>query len=397
MANFSMLDEITTAVLEPPPRIVPEPVPLCATDTDTDRAPAWIHGGHIPGLDGLRAVAVLMVLAAHMYQTVGFPDWPHFKLLCRQGANGVDIFFVISGFLITTLLAREIDREGQIDLKKFYLRRSLRIIPAYFALVLVVAVLHQVGYVTMRPRDWIGALTYTSNFYYRPSWELGHSWSLAIEEHFYLLWPFVLYAGGIRWGWRVGVFWLVACALIRIGIALGVPAHLFPVGSFYHETSNCSAMAEVWTLTRLDTITMGSLLALLCRSDKGRAWLDRWTTPKRMWLFLGIFCLSLVLCRSGKYTLCASYTVNGFCIAMLIWGMIRSEGVMRAILNNRWLRAIGLGSYSLYLWQQLFINPHHAGWVHQFPQNMFFAVGAACLSFWLIERPMNRLKDRVAG
>ena len=391
-----MLDDKTTAVLEPPRRTVTvlEPVPVCASPNEE---PLWIRRGHIPGLDGLRAVAVLMVLVTHTYQTVGFPDWPLFKLLCRQGANGVDIFFVISGFLITTLLAREIDRAGQIDLKRFYLRRSLRIIPAYFALILVVAVLHQVGYVTMRSRDWIGALTYTTNFYYRPSWELGHSWSLAIEEHFYLLWPFVLYAGGIRWGWRVGLFWLAACALIRAGIAFGVPENLFPAGSFYHETSNCSAMAEVWTFTRLDTITMGSLLALLCRSDKGRAWLDRWTTPNRMSLFLGIFCLSLVLCRSGKYTLCAFYTVNGFCIAMLIWGMIRSEGVMRTILNNRWLKIIGLGSYSLYLWQQLFIHPHHAGWIHEFPQNVLFAMGAACLSFWLIERPMNHFKDRVAG
>ena len=389
-------DTSTTALLTPPTRSRREAVTKTVRQVAVAE-PAWIRRGHIPGLDGLRAIAVLMVLMAHAYQTVGFPDWPLLKSVCRHGAMGVDIFFVISGFLITTLLAREIEREGQIQLKKFYLRRSLRIIPAYICLMLVVAICQQVGYFELQSRDWISAATYTTNFSYHPSWELGHCWSLSVEEHFYLLWPFVLYAGGIAWGWRVGLFWLVACWSVRVAIALGISKQMFPADSVWSDQSWCAAMAENWTFTRLDTITLGSLLALCCRSVQGRAWLNRWTTPKLLWLYFATFCVSIGLSYSSKYNLCVAYTLNSVCIALLMWGLIQSQGIAIRVLSNPVLKVIGLGSYSIYLWQQLFIHPRHAGWIHEFPQNVALAMGVAFLSFWLVERPMNRLKDRVAA
>ena len=363
----------------------------------TQRAtPAWIGRGHIPGLDGLRAVAVLMVVMTHCVQTVGFPDWPLIKQIGLRGAIGVDVFFAISGFLITTLLVRELERDGEIGLKRFYLRRFLRIMPAYIGLMVAVAVCQRFEYFQMQSRDWIGALTYTTNFLFHPSWELGHSWSLSIEEHFYLLWPFVLYVGGSVLGWRVGIACVISCWLIRCGIAFGLLSKIFPAGSELANVTYCAQMAESWTFTRMDTITMGSLLALACRTSNGRAWLDRLTEPEMLWIYLITVCVSIALSQSGKYMLCVAYTLNGTCIALLMWGAIQSKGVVRRVLSNRLLKVIGLGSYSIYLWQQLFIHPRHAGWIHEFPQNIAFAMGAAFLSYWLIERPMNRLKDRVA-
>lgn len=354
--------------------------------------PSWINYGHIPGLDGLRAIAVLLVLMTHSFQTAGFPDWAPLKYLCHQGVVGVDIFFVISGFLITTLLMRELERTDRIHLKRFYLRRFIRIMPAYVALMFVVGICQHVGYFHLGSRDWIAAATYTSNFLYHPSWELGHGWSLSIEEHFYLLWPYVLYAGGVSWGWRIGVACLAVCWTLRCAIAFGVSKLIFPADSIWSDMTWCAKMAESWTFTRLDTITMGSLLALACRSSNGRAWLNRFTGNRLLWTYFVLFCVSLFLTHSSKYTLCVAYSLNALCIALLMWGLIQSRGIARRVLECWPLKVIGLGSYSIYLWQQLFIHPRHQGWIHLFPQNLFLALGAAFLSYWLIETPMNKLK-----
>lgn len=394
-----MSDDSGTLLLEAPPAVntdwIHQPIPEMAPVSMPN--PSWIHRGHIPGLDGLRAVAVLLVLVTHCHQTRGFPDWPVVKSICLQGAIGVDIFFVISGFLITTLIARELERDGQIQLKRFYVRRFLRIAPAFVGLMFAVAVGQAFGYFHLEMRDWIGAATYTSNFLYRPSWELGHSWSLSIEEHFYLLWPFVLYAGGMTWGWRAGLACLASCWLIRCGIAFGLTRFLFPADSCWADVSWCSQMAETWTFTRLDTITVGSLLALASRSENARNCLNRVTRPELLWIYFVTFSVSITLMRSSKYTLCVAYSLNAFCIGLLLWGLIQSKGIARSVLENPLMKVIGLGSYSLYLWQQLFFNPRHEGWIHMFPQNLVLALGAAFLSFWLIETPINRLKDRVAA
>ena len=134
---------------------------------------SWIDRGQIPGLDGLRAIAVMMVLMAHGHQTVGFPDSPLLKHLFLQGAIGVDIFFILSGFLITTLLARELERDGHVQLKRFYLRRLLRIMPAYICLLVVVALCQQAGYFQLQSRDWIRGSHLHHKFFVSPVVGIG--------------------------------------------------------------------------------------------------------------------------------------------------------------------------------------------------------------------------------
>ena len=355
--------------------------------------PDWLDRGQIPSLDGFRAIAVILVLMCHSCQTAGFPDWPLLGKVAHRGRFGVDIFFVISGFLITTLLVRELERKGQLNLKRFYVRRSLRIIPAYCAMLAVVAICQFVGKLQLESRDWIGALTYTTNSIDHPSWDLGHTWSLAVEEHFYLLWPFALFVGGLVGGWRMAIGCIASCWCMRCLIALVLPGFVSAADATYY-----SSMAENWTITRLDTISMGCLLALACRSDYWRAFLDRITRPWLLVLYFVTICASQALGGySTRFQLCVSYTLDAVCIALLIWGMIRSEGLARRVLANPVLTTIGVGSYSIYLWQQLFIHPYQVGWMHRFPQNIFLAFGAASLSYWIIERPFNRLKDRLAS
>jgi len=384
----------STELLEPlelsaPPTGSSNKRPRRAAETTTE-APDWLDRGQIPGLDGLRAIAVTWVVLVHSERTVGFPDW--LRVISHHGHLGVDIFFVISGFLITTLLTRELERHGQINLRRFYIRRFLRIIPAYCALLAVVAICQYAGRIHVPSRDWIAALTYRTNALYHPTWELGHTWSLAVEEHFYLIWPFVLFAAGLTGGWRAAVGCIVGSCILRCMISLVLPKIIGPA-----EASLYSALAENWTITRLDTISSGCLLALASRRDNLRSWLDRHTTPVYLVAYVLTLCGSLMMGSSGKLHLCVCYSLNAFCISMLVWGMIQSQGIIRQVLANPILTTIGAGSYSIYLWQQLFIHPDLKGWIHVFPQNVAFALGAAWLSFRVIEQPFNRLKDRWAA
>lgn len=353
--------------------------------------PDWLDRGQIPCLDGLRAIAVSLVLIVHAMQSPGFPESPVIRHLADHGHIGVDIFFVISGFLITTLLARELERTGTVNLKRFYVRRFLRIIPAYLVLLLVVAACQMAGKFDLRTRDWVAALTYTTNFLYHPSWELGHTWSLSVEEHFYFLWPFALFVAGLAGGWRMALSCIVGCWGIRCFIVLGLP-----ILANRETASYYSPLAENCTFTRLDTISMGCLLALASRSDFWRGWLDRLTRPAMMFGYFATICAALELGAISKFHHCVYYSLSAACIALLMWGLIRSEGLARRIMSNRVLMTMGIGSYSIYLWQQLFIHPKQVGWIHAFPQNIALSLVAACLSFWIIERPCNRLKDRVA-
>ena len=144
------------------------------------------------GLDGLRAIAVACVLVAHASDS---PDNPtllyRIALELRLGALGVKLFFVISGFIITWLLLREERRHGDISLRFFWLRRSVRIIPplaGYLAVVFLLSFFFQ--HIAPNPRDYLAAITFSWGWWADvENWWVGHTWSLSIEEQFYALWP----------------------------------------------------------------------------------------------------------------------------------------------------------------------------------------------------------------
>ena len=150
---------------------------------------------HIPSLDGLRALSVLLVIVLHtLLRNHLYNQIPFVYRLVGNGSLGVFIFFVISGYLITTLLLREREKTGTISLKSFYIRRAFRILPPLYLYILFLAVLGATGHLPgMNRRELITALTLTRNYVPHVSlWAMEHFWSLCIEEQFYLLWPTVL-------------------------------------------------------------------------------------------------------------------------------------------------------------------------------------------------------------
>jgi peptidoglycan/LPS O-acetylase OafA/YrhL len=152
----------------------------------------------IPYLDGLRGYSILTVVIAHCLQSVHLPQWlMPAKLLFGNGVLGVDIFFAISGFLITTLLLREWQQSGSISLRAFYERRVARIFPAAYTYIAIIAVLAMIGVVQIRWDAFFAASFFTWNYgtllnLFAGSKDIqlfNHFWSLSLEEQFYLLWP----------------------------------------------------------------------------------------------------------------------------------------------------------------------------------------------------------------
>jgi peptidoglycan/LPS O-acetylase OafA/YrhL len=307
------------------------------------------------------------------------------KVIGSRGPVGVDVFFVLSGFLITTLMLRELSRTGRISIRAFYIRRFLRIIPAYATLLFVVFVLERGGWSELTSRDWIAASTYTVNFLQHPAWEIGHVWSLSIEEHFYLAWPLLMATTAGLMGRRAALFAMIFCFVARWVIILFAPAYI--------------PMAELWTFTRIDGIATGCLLAFLAWDATWRARLDRFGSNN--WAVAAVAsCLlaSLVLSRSGKFSVGVAYTLNACCIALLCWAIVqRSDSLLGRLFNHWSVRWIGVASYSLYLWQQLFLDHGKDSLLCSFPQNVVFAFAAALLSHWVVEKPFLKLKARFAA
>src|SRR5438067_6736963 len=144
----------------------------------------------MPSLDGLRAVSIALVLVGHLAGSRGFLSFDTIAKAGDLGNLGVRTFFVISGFLITGLLAAEREKSGRVDLTAFYFRRALRIFPAFFVFLAAVVLLSRIGFAELDRRDFLQAVTYTFNYRGASSnFSLKHLWSLAVEEQFYLIWP----------------------------------------------------------------------------------------------------------------------------------------------------------------------------------------------------------------
>ena len=335
-----------------------------------------------PALDGLRAVAISAVV---LYHTGG---------LVPGGYLGVDLFFVLSGFLITTLLLGEWTERGTVSLESFYRRRALRLLPALFVLLAIFLVLTLTfGAVEGRPlhRDMFGVaagLGYFSNFAmtgepltHAMPYEIRHLWSLAAEEQFYLLWPpilFIVLRGRTR----------LALAVVGAGVVFMTLRQL----QLYLDGASWQRMA-FGVDTRSVSILVGCVLALVITLPRTE-WLSRskWLEP----LAVGSLAVFLVL-DLGRELFVGPLLVFAVCCACVIVRALDDRSALASLLSIAPLVFLGRISYSLYLWhlpvfvafgidrQQLELTAVPA---------LGIAVALAIASYYLVELPFLRRKGQ---
>jgi peptidoglycan/LPS O-acetylase OafA/YrhL len=333
----------------------------------------------IPSLDGLRAISILMVVWGHLYGTRGY--WWESGGIWDVGELGVRFFFVISGLLITSILRQEVNATDSLNLWRFYFRRTLRIFLPYYAFLLALLFLQPWGWFSVTPTDFAHAFTYTSNYQLTRNWNLAHTWSLSVEEQFYLLWPAVLIFVGWRKGLTAAGLLLLLCPAFRLLLFWLWPERTDGIGHQFETVA--------------DALAMGCLLA-------GK---DEWPHPVRAFyewilhsrLMLAVPVVAVLANATHEHPLSfffLGHTVINVCAALCIdWAIQNTRGLIGRFLNAKPLVWLGLMSYSLYLWQQPFLNRYSELWVAAFPQNLLFVFAAALLSYWLVERPALRLRQ----
>jgi peptidoglycan/LPS O-acetylase OafA/YrhL len=344
--------------------------------------PANRATGYIPTLDGWRAVAILWVLEGHSRRW-----WWHGLTnsgIADAGYKGVQLFFALSGFLICTLLLREEAKFGSISLKSFYTRRIFRIQPAALAYLLTIAILTVIGVFPPFWRGIAGALLMVRNLW--PGvhgtvyWYTGHFWSLSVEEHFYLLLP--------------GFLLLVRKRRLRILFTVTVLLEIWRIVVLSHPALQRSGdIVDLRTDLVLGGILLGSVFAIALTKEKLRRAAERWLKPWIALLFTAAVYTVLYfhMTRLWNAMLISTYPV------LLTATVLHPDTWLGRLLEWPPLRFIGRISYSLYLWQELFLVPITRDRLH--------AHGALCLaaafacaiaSYYLIEMPMIRIGHRVA-
>lgn len=301
-----------------------------APDHGEYRARRWFGA-----LDAVRALSILAVVFHHV---VGGPRWGSIEL---RGFLAVDVFFVLSGFLIATLLVRERERTGTIDLRAFWVRRARRIFPAYYTLLLVMALGLGLRPGSSNAEAFFGGLpyyaTYTSNWVQVPrnadgseSW-MHLAWSLATEEQFYLVWPLVE-----RLGSRLRA--AVLAGLIALNLAIAV----------------------AWTGPRPDVLQvtylpllLGVALAHGLHHARGFGWVARWAGARAAAPTLALLALAVGCARPGLVTGWPRAVFALVATAALAALVVREDHGLSWLTRARLLRRLGAVSYGMYLYHQL--------------------------------------------
>jgi peptidoglycan/LPS O-acetylase OafA/YrhL len=340
---------------------------------------------YIPTLDGWRAIAILLVLASHeVVHSVGAASSTALNL---YGRYGVDVFFAISGFLICTLLLDEQQRTGAISLRSFYLRRAFRILPAALIYLVAIATLRAMGIISgVRPAEWLGSLLFVRNLQSLgpSSWYTSHFWSLSVEEHFYFILPGLLVLLSRRFRSAPSPRGTDPRALILFLIS----AVILPTGIFLSRIRS-----GVFTDYKLGAIFLAASAAVFLWDADLRARVARILPPATVVPFTA----ALTIVITGRKAL---LVLPFLFLASVLSTVLHPTAFLSRILESKPLRFIGKRSYSLYLWQQLFLSAHFGPpemRLQRWPLSLLCAFAAACLSYALIERPMIRLGHRLAA
>jgi peptidoglycan/LPS O-acetylase OafA/YrhL len=348
--------------------------------------------GRLPALDGLRTFAVLAVFVFHSA-----------TLVARGGAIGVDIFFVLSGFVITLLLLREYEKQGRISLGRFYIMRLARLWPALLlvcAVVICIAVILPNGSLGGEIFPSLRAALYTTNIFraiaapdYNDYSSMAHTWSLAVEEQFYLVWPLVFIL-------------LMKMMTLRRAATTTLCLALLPVILRFAIWDDGAGKNHIYNGvdTRADQLLVGCGLAMLLASlPPASEALIRVSRIFRVgiWPALGLLllvCVAFPISRITGTVAGAYWTVGTLIVAaaagLLIAGLAtNSEHPLARFLSVRWIAWTGANlSYGIYLWHYpvLALMPDSIRASIRFPIALILTVGAAYLSYRFVEMPVRK-------
>jgi peptidoglycan/LPS O-acetylase OafA/YrhL len=355
---------------------------------------------HLPTLDGWRAVAIALVLLDHGADpflrallalgghAAAFSSMAYESLKDPIGRGGVHLFFALSGYLITLRLLQEEAARGGVSLSRFYLRRLFRIQPAALAYLALAGILGLAGVVAVSAGGWRAALLGYANLSMpAQTWYTAHFWSLAVEEHFYLLWPLLF----VLLGPRRRLHGALALAVLLALWLWAVVRYHVAWSPYMWVRSDIEGNWVIW----------GCVAALMQASRAGARVLQFLTRPGvgLSAVVLG-FC-SLLFSGLDAKVVCGLTVLTAAATPLLLLGTLyRPASLLGRLLEARPMRLLGRISYSLYLWQELFFvwdtdRSDALGSLQDPPWRLPLTLGCALLSYYFLERPMIALGTRL--
>jgi len=353
------------------------------TKEQTKLLPYYFKEKQILSLDGLRAVSIILVIINHV--ALNYPGSVVKDM--GFGSLGVNIFFVISGFLITFLLLKEKMQYGNISLKNFYGRRVLRIIPVAYLFILVLFLLNYRFNLSLGTGTFLRPLFFCENFVDHPTYGPAiHYWSLGVEEQFYLIFPWLLTKG-------IKIFLRVAIALFFLVPVIVYTNYHLPAGMPWLQMP-MNILNSLLGKGMLSILT-GCIAAILVFKFPGKFSVKfKYATLIQAGLFMATWFFNQYNWPAGINNIMLSIS-----IAMLLLSVINNrENIVFRILNSRIVRYIGTISYSLYIWQQIFAfqqpwaNTGFPG--RSIPINLFLLLITAMVSYHGYEKQFLKLKTR---
>lgn len=342
---------------------------------------------YIPSISGLRAISILLVLNAHW----GYFDPQGYLGIFANASLGVNIFFVISGYLITSLLLNEEEANSTISLKNFYIRRTIRIFPALYILLLFYFILQLLGIIYIEPMSWVTSITYTKYFPIENGTDVmtNHLWSLSNEEHFYLLWPFVFkYLKKQRK--------LIAFILVAIIPIFRILGYKYGYAWFHVDSLFCRGDAIIW----------GCIIAIYQKEILAFLKDHKWARYAPFIVFILLLCIEKTTILYSNVSIIKRLhlgyfslpfggslgTLTSVSIGLIILISSNFKSLWSGFLNLKFMDYIGKISYSLYLYQQIFA----LYFKHKMNIGLAFllSIVAALASYYLIEKPFLKLKKR---
>ncbi|MDF2073445.1 acyltransferase [Pseudomonas mendocina] len=343
----------------------------------------------IKGFDGVRALAVISVVLTHLdvyafWQSQG--GYYAGLVSSINGGAGVQAFFVLSGYLITSLLVREYRETGRVSLRDFYMRRSLRIFPLYYLVLMLVLVMQVVGEGVANSISLFFAFIYSYNFIPKGwySGVLGHTWSLSVEEHFYLIWPFLFVSLVPRFRY-----------ILRLLAVIFVVSFLLAIIFANIDVFNRYFFVKRWTFIAGSSIVAGVALAILL------ATVDRAGVSLARARFL-LLSVSLIFVETLFYQL--EWYISQYIRAMgfvflFAWLVGNQDSWLVKVLEIQPLKYIGLVSYGVYMWQGFFLStgPYRADgqtWPPDPYTGFLLLLIVVPISYHFFEKPLMGLRKR---
>lgn len=333
----------------------------------------------IPSFNGLRGIGAISIVLSHAILKSHLPaETQKFLRVFVISHSILILFFVLSGFLITHILLKEERKFGTILIRDFFLKRYLRFLPPYYALLFTYFLISWFGIVNFTSCNWLSSLTFTKNFGCR-SWMDGHLWSFAVEQQFYLVWPFIFKFCSNKIRQYALLFFII----------------LTPLSKLLLEIYLDKGIAEYSFTSTMGYISVGCLCAI--HLDEILVVLRKLNTKLVKTVVIGIIFIIHVLALYNKLPF-FFYPFRGLILSicwaylMLSYGFL-SNGPVFKFLNNRYLAQIGMMSFSIYLWQQMFFDEALKPF-DNVGLSILVIIPVSMASYYCIERPVLKLRNK---